>query len=76
MLAVMSVLLRPGVVVPTSGIYRVRHESHRGEHLVTAIKGERFPFCRSCGAKVSFELVAAADYILQERDFKQMFAAS
>jgi hypothetical protein len=76
MLAVMAALLRPGVTVPTSGVYRVRHESHRAEHLVTAIKGERLPACRSCGANVSFELMDAADYVMQERDFKQMLAAS
>ena len=72
----MTALLRPGVTVPTSGVYRVRHESHRGEHLVTAIKGEVLPACRSCGANVSFELIDPADYVMQERDFKRVFAAS
>ena len=71
----MAVVLRPGETVPTSGVYRVRHESHRGEHLVTAIKGEVLPACRSCGANVSFELADQADYVAHERDFKQMSAA-
>ena len=75
-MAAMAVLLHPGETVPISGIYRVRHDSHRGEHLVTAIKGEHLPACRSCGANVSFELVDPADYIMQERDFRQLSAAS
>ena len=43
---------------------------------MTAIKGEHFPACRTCGANVSFELVDPADYIMQERDFKDMSLAS
>lgn len=63
-------ILHPGKRVPSSGIYRVRHDSHRAAHFVTAIKGDRFPECRSCGKEVSFELVEPAEYVREERDFR------
>lgn len=69
-------LLRPGQKVPHSGIYRVQHRSHRAAHPVTAIRGERFPACRSCGKDVSFELLEAAEYVVEERDFRHLFLAS
>ena len=68
--------LHPGEKVPASGVYRVRHDSHRAEHLVTAIKGERFPACRTCGAGVTFELADGAHYVMEERDFRGVFLAS
>ena len=69
-------ILRPYQAVPISGIYRVRHGPHRTAHLVTALKGERFPACRTCGLDVSFELIEAADYVVAERDFRDISRAS
>ena len=69
-------VLHPHQVVPRSGIYRVRHGSHRTAHLVTALKGERFPACRTCGLDVSFQLIEPADYVIDERDFRDLSQAS
>ena len=69
-------LMHPGEKVPVSGVYRVRHQLHRGEHFVTALKRERFPACRTCGNDVTFELVEGADYVMEERDFRGVFLAS
>jgi hypothetical protein len=66
--------LSPGQPAPRSGIYRVRHSSHRAEHRITAIKGERLPACRSCGRDVSFELVETAEYVHEERGFREVFS--
>jgi hypothetical protein len=71
-----TAVLRPHQAVPASGIYRVRHGAHRTAHLVTAIKGERFPVCRTCGLDASFELLEAAAYVIDERDFRPLDAAS
>ena len=67
-------ILRPNDVVSNSGVYRVRHQDHRADHVVTAIKGERLPPCRTCGSNVSFELIKAAEYIVEESDFSQSLA--
>jgi hypothetical protein len=71
-----TLVIRPYQTVPASGIYRVRHGAHRTAHLVTAIKGERFPACRTCGLDVSFELLEAAYYVIEERDFRDVPRAS
>ena len=67
--------LSPGEPAPRSGIYRVRHSSHRADHLITAIKGEHLPACRSCGRDVSFEIVEAAEYVHEEKDFRELSSA-
>src|SRR5438309_406420 len=52
--------LRPGDTTPESGVYRINHEQHRPEHLVTMLKGESLPSCCACGDAVRFALVRAA----------------
>jgi hypothetical protein len=51
-----SRILRPGIEVPTTGIYRVIHDSHRLMHEITLLEGQSFPTCRHCGVDVRFEL--------------------
>ena len=62
--------LRPGEKTPESGVYRVTHDSHRPEHLVTMLKGESLPVCSQCGDGVRFELVRAAGTVHEDEDFK------
>jgi len=50
---------RTDEVVPQSGIYRVRHSSHRVPHEVTLLRDEYFPRCAKCDTAVMFELVRA-----------------
>jgi hypothetical protein len=46
-------------MVRQSGIYRVRHSSHRVPHEVTLLRDEYFPRCAKCDTAVIFELVRA-----------------
>jgi hypothetical protein len=46
-------------MVPQSGIYRVRHSSHRVPHEVTLLRDQYFPRCARCDTAVIFELVRA-----------------
>jgi hypothetical protein len=46
-------------IVPQSGIYRVRHSSHRVPHEVTLLRDQYFPRCANCATAVMFELVRA-----------------
>lgn len=50
---------KPGDLVPTSGIYRVEHDSHRLMHEATLLAQSYFPLCRECGTEVRFELIRA-----------------
>ena len=50
---------RTDEVVPQSGIYRVRHSSHRVPHEVTLLRDQYFPRCARCDTAVIFELVRA-----------------
>jgi hypothetical protein len=59
----------PGDFVPRSGIYVARHEQHRADHQVVAIRGEIFPACRVCGASVRFHLFHDASHMLHDMDF-------
>ena len=43
-------------MVPQSGIYRVRHRSHRVPHEVTLLRDQYFPRCANCDTAVIFEL--------------------
>ncbi len=45
---------KPGQLVPISGMYTVVHVAHRADHEVLAIRGEEFPACRVCNARVTF----------------------
>ena len=58
----------PGDRVPASGVYRVIHQAHRGDHPVLALKGELFPTCRSCKNGVRFELWTQTEYVLSDWD--------
>jgi hypothetical protein len=40
-----------------------------------AIKGERFPLCRTCGREVAFEAIEAAEYVMHARDFRELVPA-
>jgi hypothetical protein len=50
---------RTDEIVPQSGIYRVRHSSHRVPHEVTLLRDQYFPRCAKCDTAVMFELVRA-----------------
>ena len=51
----------PGDEVPSTGVYRVHHDSHRLMHQSTLLAGKRFPRCKQCGAAVRFELARTVD---------------
>jgi hypothetical protein len=53
----MAAVFKPGDEVPSNGIYRVEHESHRLMHMATLPGGRPFPQCQQCGNGVRFELV-------------------
>ncbi len=59
----------PGAKVPLSGIYLATHLEHRPPHEILAIAGEELPHCRTCGARVSFELVRGVDLVTHDMDF-------
>jgi hypothetical protein len=48
---------RTDEMVRQSGIYRVRHSSHRVPHEVTLLRDQYFPRCANCNTAVIFELV-------------------
>lgn len=50
---------RTDEMVRQSGIYRVRHSSHRVPHEVTLLRDQYFPRCANCNTAVIFELVRA-----------------
>lgn len=63
---------KPGALVPTSGIYKVVHDSHHiAEHEVTCVSDERFPPCSHCGDHPRFKLVRAARHIGKHDAFKK-----
>lgn len=47
---------KSGDEAPESGVYTVMHDQHRPNHVVTVLKGERFPACAQCGSLVRFRL--------------------
>ncbi len=62
---------KPGDKVPASGVYRVIHDGkHSQDHEVTAVIGERFPPCMTCGSHPTFYLVRAAHHIGKHKHFK------
>lgn len=60
---------KPGEQVPSSGVYRVHHQSHREEHDATLREGELFPVCTVCEQQVRFRLVQSARLIDRDIDF-------
>jgi hypothetical protein len=64
-------IYKPGDKVPTSGIYKVVHDTvHREEHEVTAVSGESFPPCNHCGSHPRFQLVHSAHHIGRHDNFR------
>ncbi len=61
---------RPGDPVPQTGVYRVEHDAHRGDHEATLLDGGQFPQCSRCGDRVRFSLLRAAARIQGDRDFE------
>jgi hypothetical protein len=59
----------PGETVPESGVYHAYHRAHRVPHALVALKGELFPTCRDCGARVKFELIEVVPHITHDWDF-------
>ncbi len=53
----------PGRSVPATGVYLVRHRSHRPAHQAILLKDEAFPQCKKCGDSVRFQLVKALSSI-------------
>lgn len=62
-------LHRPGDTASVSGLYRVFHQGHRGDHDVIVLAGETFPACRSCRGLVAFELMEAVEHVAHDWDF-------
>lgn len=64
-------IAKPGEKIVRSGIYRVIHLSdHALEHHVTCIFGNAFPSCNGCGENVRFKLLAYAQDIESNENFK------
>jgi len=59
----------PNEEVPESGIYQVQHESGEKDTVVF-LRGNMFPGCEDCGAKVRYSIVRTAPYIFDDEDFK------
>ncbi len=61
-------LYPPGFSVPDSGLYRAIHGEHRLDHVVIALKDERFPSCRTCGARIRFTLTQPLTHFAEDWD--------
>ena len=60
----------PGEPIPETGIYEVMHDhGHRSPHEAVLHRGDLFPECETCQAKVRFRLVRTAPYIFDDEDF-------
>lgn len=59
----------PGDTASVSGLYRVYHAGHRGDHDVLVLAGETFPACRACGRMVGFDLIRSIEHIAHDWDF-------
>lgn len=60
---------RPGEQAKFTGVYRAVHLGHRPDHDIIVLAGELFPPCRTCGAKVGFELVTRIEHATHDWDF-------
>jgi len=59
----------PNEEIPESGIYQVQHENGEKDTVVF-LRGDIFPECADCGAKVRYFVVRTAPYIFDDEDFK------
>ena len=68
----MAQQLRPGEIVPESGVYRVSHEpTHVGAlSQLTFIRGRRFPGCPDCRV-ISFELLKSDEVEWRHRSARR-----
>jgi hypothetical protein len=68
----MAQQLRPGEIVPESGVYRVSHEpTHVGAlYQLTFIRGRRFPGCPHCRV-ISFELLKSDEVEWRHRSARR-----
>jgi hypothetical protein len=68
----MAQQLRPGEIVPESGVYRVTHEpAHVGALCqVTFIRGRRFPSCPHCRG-IGFELLQSDEVDWRHRSARR-----
>jgi hypothetical protein len=61
---------KPGEKCEASGIYRVTHDRHHGEHEVTVVFDEQFPPCNHCGNHPRFKIVHQAQHVKNHDNFK------
>lgn len=60
----------PGEPILETGIYEVLHDrGHRAPHEAVLHRGDSFPECETCQAKVRFRLIRTAPYIFDDEDF-------
>jgi len=65
-----------GAPILSSGIYSAIHAGHpKEDHDVTCTRGNKFPECRDCGAKVAFVLVRKAKHVRHHELFSGEVAA-
>ena len=69
--AVPPSLFRAGESIPESGLYRVLHGGHRGNHEAVLLRGELFPRCQVCAENVHFELLQAAPHLNSNENRKR-----
>src|SRR5258708_37540510 len=60
---------KAGDFAPCSGVYTVRHNGHRRDHLFTLFKGEGLPACAQCGEGGPFMLAEPGTRISEDDDF-------
>jgi hypothetical protein len=48
-----------GQIAPATGVYLVRHRTHRPAHEAILLKNETFPRCNQCGDSVRFQIIKA-----------------
>lgn len=58
----------PGERAETGGVYRVTHDGHRRPHDLSVKAGDPFPFCRACGDRVRYALIAPASGLVFDGD--------
>ncbi len=64
-----------GDTIPRTGLYSVHHPPHLVPREVTLRKGEVFPPCSACTARVEFRLLSAAPAESDDKSFKVILYA-